>query len=137
MYDCARARLAMAHDVVKSISRASGLPWNEHVDGSAVTVTLLAFCAAASAGFADSSRSGNTLKYETAAIRQPAMMIGLRPILSESAPKITKKGVPMASEAAISRLAVVVSTFAIVVRKKSAWNCPVYQTTAWPAVRPR
>src|SRR4051812_464630 len=64
------------------------------------------------------------------------MMMGLRPILSEREPNTTKNGVPISSEAAISRLAVVTSTLAIVVRKNSAWNWPVYQTTAWPAVRP-
>src|SRR3954467_4446946 len=64
------------------------------------------------------------------------MMIGLRPILSDSAPNTMKKGVPIASEAAMNRLAVVASTLAIVVMKNSAWNWPVYQTTAWPAVRP-
>src|SRR5437764_4885143 len=72
----------------------------------------------------------------SAAIRQSAMMIGLRPILSDSAPNTTKKVVPIASEAAMNRLAVVTSTLAIVVMKNSAWNWPVYQTTAWPAVRP-
>ena len=35
------------------------------------------------------------------------MMIGLRPIRSDSEPKTTKNGVPISSDAAISRLAVV------------------------------
>ena len=56
------------------------------------------------------SRAGLTLwvralksgKYVSAAIRQPAMMIYLRPILSESQPKKMKNGVPMSSEMPIS-----------------------------------
>src|SRR4051794_15806793 len=120
MYELVRVRLAMSHDEVKSISRAIGLPWNEHCFGSAVTVTLLAFCAAASAGLAYSSSIGNTLKYVTAAIRQPAMMMGLRPILSDREPNTRKKGVPISSEAAISKLAVVTSTLAMVVMKNRA-----------------
>ena len=55
-----------------------------------------------------------------AAIRQPAMMMGFRPILSESAPKITKKGVPIRSAIAIMMLAVLASTFSVCVRKNSA-----------------
>src|SRR3569623_2298251 len=110
----------MSHEDRKSISRAIGLPWNEQLDGSAVTVTLVFCCAATIAGFAYSSSIGKTLKYVIAAIRQPAMMIGLRPILSDSAPNTMKNGVPMTSDAAISRLAVVASTLAIAVRKTSA-----------------
>ena len=42
----------MSHGEVKSISRATGLPWNEKVAGSALT-TICAFCyAAASSGLA-------------------------------------------------------------------------------------
>ena len=48
------------------------------------------------------------------------MMIGLRPIWSDSAPKTTKNGVPISSAAAISRLAVTESTFSVCVRKNSA-----------------
>ena len=48
------------------------------------------------------------------------MMIGLRPILSDSVPKMTKNGVPSSSATAIIRLAVVASTLALVVRKNSA-----------------
>src|SRR5262249_47627127 len=119
-YATVSARLAMSHEDRKSISRAIGLPWNEQVDGSAVTVTLVFCCAATRPGFAYSRIIGKTLKYVTAAIRQPAMMIGLRPILSDSEPNTMKNGVPITSDAAMSRLAVVASTFAIVVRKKSA-----------------
>ena len=45
-------------------------------------------------------------KKVSAAIRQPARMIGLRPILSDSAPNTMKKPVPSSSDHAISRLAV-------------------------------
>ena len=55
---------------------------------------------------------------------------------SESAPKATNAGAPIASAAATSRLAVVSSTLSCSVRKKSAWYCPVYQTTACPATSP-
>ncbi len=48
------------------------------------------------------------------------MMIGLRPILSDSQPKKMKNGVPITSAPAISRLAVVASTFSVCVRKNSA-----------------
>src|SRR5688572_18846799 len=120
MYDCVSVRLAMSQEVLKSMSRAIGLPWKEQVFGSAVTVTLVVSCAATSDGLANFNSIGNTLKYVSAAIRQPAMMIGLRPILSDSVPKTMKKGVPISSEAAISRLAVVTSTLAMVVRKNSA-----------------
>ena len=45
-------------------------------------------------------------KKVSAAIRQPARMIGLRPILSDSAPNTMKKPVPSNSDQAIRRLAV-------------------------------
>ena len=48
------------------------------------------------------------------------MMIGLRPILSDSEPNTMKNGVPMSSAPAISRFAVVASTFSVWVRKNSA-----------------
>ena len=47
-------RLAMSQDLVKSISRATGLPWNEQVAGSAVTVTAALTCARARSGLAAS-----------------------------------------------------------------------------------
>ena len=47
------------------------------------------------------------------------MMMGLRPILSDSAPKITKNGVAMISEQATRMLAVAPSTFKAPVRKNS------------------
>ncbi|MNY15057.1 hypothetical protein D3C86_1482540 [compost metagenome] len=51
---------------------------------------------------------------------RPAMMIGLRPILSESQPKITKKLVPRMSAAATMMLADCPSTFRMLCRKNSA-----------------
>ena len=48
------------------------------------------------------------------------MMMGLRPILSESVPKMTKNGVPISSATAISTLAVGPSSFSWLVRKISA-----------------
>ena len=48
------------------------------------------------------------------------MMIGLRPILSDSEPKKTKNGVPISSATAIMMLAVAPSTLSVCVRKNSA-----------------
>ena len=48
------------------------------------------------------------------------MMMGLRPILSDSEPNTTKNGVPMISETATRMLAVAPSTFSTLVRKNSA-----------------
>ena len=48
------------------------------------------------------------------------MMMGLRPILSDSAPNTTKNGVPISSARAIMMLAVLASTFSVCVRKNSA-----------------
>ena len=62
----------------------------------------------------------NSGKYVSAAIRQPARMIGLRPMRSESAPNIRKNGVPMISAMAISRFACAESIFSACVRKNSA-----------------
>src|SRR5215212_212142 len=109
----------MSHELV-NLTVPVGLNWNEHSAGSAVTTTWFLACAAARSGLAALVSAVNTGKYVSAAIRQPAMMIGLRPILSDSAPNTMKNGVPSSSDAAISRLAVVTSTFAIVVMKNSA-----------------
>ncbi|CFN74932.1 Uncharacterised protein [Bordetella pertussis] len=48
------------------------------------------------------------------------MMMGLRPILSDSAPNSTKNGVPTSKAIAIMMLAVLESIFSDCVRKKSA-----------------
>ena len=110
----------MSHDDLKSISRAIGLPWKEHSAGSAWTTTLFFACAAASSGLAASVRAWKSGMKVSAATRQPAMMIGLRPILSDKVPKRMKKGVPRRSAAPIISCAVVASTFSCAVRKKSA-----------------
>ena len=47
------------------------------------------------------------------------MMIGLRPIRSDSMPKTTKNGVPASSASAIRMLAVALSTLSVCVRKNS------------------
>ncbi len=44
----------MSHELVKSISRATGLNWNEQAFGSAVTVTPAVACAVARSGLAAS-----------------------------------------------------------------------------------
>ena len=110
----------MSHEVLKSISRAIGLPWNEHCAGSAWTITLFFACAAASSGLAALVSAWNSGKKVSAASRQPAMMIGFLPILSESVPKTMKNGVPMSSDAPIISCAVVGSTLSCAVRKNSA-----------------
>ncbi|MNT75691.1 hypothetical protein D3C72_2146080 [compost metagenome] len=51
---------------------------------------------------------------------QPAMMMPLRPMRSDRLPKMTKNGVPISSEPAISRLAVCGSIFNVCNRKNSA-----------------
>ena len=47
------------------------------------------------------------------------MMIGLRPIRSDSEPKKRKNGVPISSATAIMMLALLPSTFSVCVRKNS------------------
>jgi len=56
----------------------------------------------------------------TTANKQPAKISGLRPILSDSVPKITKNGVPMIKEIATMMLAVAPSTFNACVKKNKA-----------------
>ncbi|MNF96184.1 hypothetical protein D3C84_789660 [compost metagenome] len=51
---------------------------------------------------------------------QPAMMMPLRPMRSDRLPNITKNGVPISNEPAISRLAVCASIFSVCSRKNSA-----------------
>ena len=110
----------MSQELVKSTSRAIGLPWNEHWAGSTVTVILAVFWAAASLGLAASVSAPNSGKYVTTARARPAMMMGLRPILSDSVPNTTKNGVPMISDTATRMLAVEPSTFSTFCRKNSA-----------------
>src|SRR4051812_42305560 len=99
----------MSHELV-NLAVPVGLNWNEHSAGSAVTITWFFACASASAGLAALVSAPNTGKYVSAASRQPAMMIGLRPILSDNAPNTTKNGVPITSDTATRTLAVGPST---------------------------
>ena len=73
-----------------------------------------------SAGFAASLSMLNNGIYVTAPNKQPAMMIHLRPILSDSEPKTMKKGVPINNETATKILAVAPSTFKACVKKNRA-----------------
>ena len=54
------------------------------------------------------------------ASKQPAMMMGFRPILSDSQPKNTKPGVASARAMAVKMLVVALSTFSVRSRKNSA-----------------
>src|SRR5579859_4507367 len=63
-------------------------------------------------------------------------MIFLRPILSESQPNKTNNGIPSSNALATIIFESRGGTFNIVVIKNKAKNCPVYQTTPWPAVAP-
>jgi hypothetical protein len=114
------ARLAMSQAEVKSTSRAIGLPWNEQVFGSALTVICALAWALARSGLAALGQRLEQREVGQHRQQQPAMMIGLRPILSDSVPKTTKNGVPISSDAAIRMLAVALSTFSTLVRKNSA-----------------
>src|SRR6202035_1902431 len=73
---------------------------------STTTSTLVASISFSSAGLALVVIMRKIGKKVSAAIRQPARMIGLRPILSDNAPNTMKKPVPSSSDHAISRLAV-------------------------------
>src|SRR5690606_32714298 len=108
-----------SHELVKE-DVPTGLNWNEQVAGSAMTVTGAVAWALSSAGLAKCVRPWNSGKYVRAAIRQPAMMIGLRPMRSDSEPKTRKNGVPIKSAKAIMMLAVLASTCSVLVRKNSA-----------------
>src|SRR5690606_31744794 len=98
----------------------TGLNWNEQVAGSATTVTGADAWALSSAGLAKWVMALKTGKYARAAIRQPAMMMGLRPMRSDKAPNTTKKGVPNSRARAIMMLAAFASIAKVLVRKKSA-----------------
>src|SRR6478752_8466318 len=74
--------------------------------GSATTWTFTVSIAFSSAGLALLEIIRKIGKKVSAAIKQPARMIGLRPILSDSAPNTMKKPVPNNSDHAIRRLAV-------------------------------
>src|ERR1700676_3747391 len=84
----------------------TGLNKSPQTAGSATTSTFTVSIAFSSAGLAFVVIILKIGKKVSAAIRQPARMIGLRPILSDSAPNTMKKPVPSSSDHAISRLAV-------------------------------
>ena len=69
------------------------------------------------AGLAVSLISLNTGKKVTAAIMQPARIIGLRPIRSDRTPKNTKPTVPSAKDQASCTLAVKLSIIEMFCRK--------------------
>ncbi|MNL75843.1 hypothetical protein D3C87_2017140 [compost metagenome] len=73
-----------------------------------------------SAGLAVLVRSVNTGRNVSAPSRQPVRMIGLRPMRSDSAPKIRKPPVPRISDQATMTLAVKLSTLITFCMKNSA-----------------
>ena len=77
-------------------------------------------CAAARSGLAASVSARKRGKKVSAAIRQPAMMIGFLPMRSERVPKTMKNGVPIRSAAPIMSCAVLGSTLSCAVRKNRA-----------------
>src|SRR3954451_12937131 len=107
--DWARKARAVSHGAVNT-RVPTGLNRSPHPAGSATTSTLTVSMAFSSAGFALVVIILKIGKKVSAAIRQPARMIGLRPILSDSAPNTTKKPVPSNSDHAISKFAVNGST---------------------------
>src|SRR4051794_1550587 len=84
----------------------TGLNRSPQPAGSATTSTLVFSIAFSSAGLALVVIMRKIGKKVSAAIRQPARMIGLRPTLSDIGPNTTKKPVPSSSDQAIKRLAV-------------------------------
>src|SRR5882757_9291519 len=93
----------MSQDVV-NFALPTGLNWNLQSPGAVVTVARVFCWAAARAGLAALVSALNNGKVQTMASARPAMMIGLRPILSESQPNTTKKIEPSASAIAIMML---------------------------------
>ena len=106
--------------LVVNFSVPVALNWNEHSAGSAITVTGEEASAVSSFGLAKCVMPLKIGKYVSAASRKPARMIGLRPILSDSQPKMTKPGVPSASATTIMICAVTPGTLRVWVRKNSA-----------------
>src|SRR6202166_3093920 len=103
--DWDRKARAVSHGAVKT-RVPTGLNRSPQAAGSATTSTLVASIAFSSAGLALDVIMRKIGKKVSAAIRQPARMIGLRPILSDSAPNTMKKPMPNSSDQAIRRLAV-------------------------------
>src|ERR1700754_3891128 len=94
-----------------------GLNWNLQSPGAAVTVARVVYWAVARAGLAAQVSALNSGKVVTIASARPAMMIGLRPILSDSQPNTTKKIAPTASAIATMMLTDCASTLSTLVRK--------------------
>src|SRR3984885_4459 len=103
--DWARKARAVSQGAVKA-RVPTGLNRSPQPAGSATTSTLVASMAFSSAGLALVEIILKIGKKVSAAIRQPARMIGLRPILSDNAPNTMKKPVPNNSDHAIRRLEV-------------------------------
>src|SRR6185436_2028182 len=103
--DFARKSRARSQGAVKT-RVPTGLNRSPQPAGSATTCTLTDWMAFSSAGLAWVVIILKIGKKVSAAIRQPDRMIGLRPILSDSAPNTTKKPVPNNSDQAIKRFAV-------------------------------
>src|SRR5882757_7877357 len=103
--DWARKARAVSHGAVNT-RVPTGLNRSPQSAGSETTSTLTVSMAFSSAGLALVVIILKIGKKVSAAIRQPPRMIGLRPILSESAPNTMKKPVPNNSDQAIRRLAV-------------------------------
>src|SRR6202161_257487 len=91
--DWDRKARAVSHGAGKT-RVPTGLKRSPQPAGSATTSTLVASIAFSSAGLALDVIMRKIGKKVSAAIRQPARMIGLRPILSDNAPNTMKKAVP-------------------------------------------
>src|ERR1051325_3173742 len=103
--DWASSARAVSHGAVKT-RVPTGLNRAPQPAGSATTSTFTVSIAFSSAGLALVVIILKIGKKVSAAIRQPARMIGLRPILSDRMPNTRKKPVPSSSDHAISRFAV-------------------------------
>src|ERR1700732_5567419 len=117
--DCARKARAGSQAAVKT-RVPTGLNRSPQPAGSATTSTLVASMAFSSAGSALVENIRETGKKVSAAIRQPARMIGLRPILSDKAPNTMKKPVPNNSDHGKRRVAVEPPHFRVDCQKNSA-----------------
>ena len=79
--------------------------WNRQVSGLVLTISLPAFFSwkALRLGLTTCVKAENSGKYVTIASRQPSMMMGFLPILSDIQPNTRKNGVPMISVMAMMR----------------------------------
>src|ERR1700733_9115847 len=110
----------MTSQGVVNFSVPVALNWNEHLAGSAVTVTGAVASARSSFGLAKWVMPSKIGKYVTTARAKPANRIGFLPILSDSQPNRMKNGVPSASATAIMICAVTLGTLMVWVRKNNA-----------------